>query len=75
MRLKIRPLSLLTRTPSAPRKSMTTMGRLCVIHQLRDPNAHFNAIFSESYVRSWLMDNERKLMQTVQQRGEPFERK
>lgn len=54
-RLEIKLLSLLSLTPSAPRKSSTTItSRLCVIHQLREPNAYFSGACREESVRSWL---------------------
>lgn len=65
-RLEIKLLSLLSLTPSAPRKSSTTISsRLCVIHQLREPNAYFTAACSEKSVRSWLEEGSRSLYDNV----------
>lgn len=65
-RLEIKLLSLLSLTPSAPRKSSTTItSRLCVIHQLREPNAYFSRACGEESVRSWLEEGSRSLYDNV----------
>lgn len=65
-RLEIKLLSLLSLTPSAPRKSSTTLtSRLCVIHQLRDPNAYFSSACSEESVRDWLEEGSRSIYDDV----------
>ncbi|KAL1846314.1 hypothetical protein Daus18300_014297 [Diaporthe australafricana] len=59
-RLEVKLLSLLSLTPSAPRKSSTTItSRLCVVHQLREPNAYFSGACGEEGVRSWLEEGSR----------------
>lgn len=64
--LEIKLLSLLSLTPSALRKSSTTItSRLCVIHQLREPNAYFTAACGEKSVRSWLEEGSRSLYDNV----------
>ncbi|KAK7716089.1 hypothetical protein SLS64_003241 [Diaporthe eres] len=65
-RLEVKLLSLLSLTPSAPRKSSTTLtSRLCVIHQLREPNAYFSNACGEESVRSWLEEGSRSLYDNV----------
>lgn len=61
-RLEMKLLSLLSLTPSAPRKSTTTItSRLCVIHQLREPNLYFTTACGEESVRRWLIQRPRSV--------------
>ncbi|KAG6361602.1 hypothetical protein INS49_009829 [Diaporthe citri] len=65
-RLEVKLLSLLSLTPSAPRKSSTTLtSRLCVIHQLREPNVYFSSACGEESVRTWLEEGSRSLYDNV----------
>lgn len=66
-RLEVKLLSLLTLAHSAPGKSSTTSitSRLCVICQLRDPNAYFSGACSEENVRRWLEEGSRGLYNSV----------
>lgn len=65
-RLEVNLLSLLSLAPSAPRKSSTTLtSRLCVIHQLREPNAYFRGACGEESVRSWLEESSRSIYDNV----------